>query len=94
MNNKKRASKRSSLFVLPNVGYYSAKCGEMNNLPPTSSEAGLSFFSPPHPFIFSVYEVLPSCTYIIEAIYNIGGIKDSFQFIKKANTERILEETK
>ena len=41
----------------------------------------------------SVYEVLLSCTYIIETIYNTGE-NDSFQFIKKANTDRIMEETK
>ena len=46
-----------------------------------------------HNFL-SVYGTLLSCTYIIEAIYNNGVIKDSFQFIKKANTERIMEETK
>ena len=53
------------------------------------------FFLPLTVFSFlSVYGALPSCTYIIEAIYNNGVIKDGFQFIKKANTERIMEETK
>ena len=53
----------------------------------------LFFFSSLFHFL-SVYGALLSCTYIIEAIYNIGVIKDSFQFIKKANTDRIMEETK
>ena len=54
----------------------------------------LLFFSLLTLSFLSVYGALLSCTYIIEAIYNTGVIKDSFQFIKKANTDRIMEETK
>lgn len=42
----------------------------------------------------SVYGVLISCTIYSRAIYNTGVKENSFQFIKKANTDRIMEETK
>ena len=60
----------------------------------SSGDFSFSLFLPFITLSFlSVYGALPSCTYIIEAIYNTGE-KDSFQFIKKANTDRIMEETK
>ena len=99
----KRASLWSSLPFCTNVGFYYNKFDDTTGCPRFIRSGALFFFFSPFSFLLSsflitlsfisVYGALLSCTYIIEVIYN-NGVKDSFQFIKKANTERIMEETK